>query len=572
VLKQSTWRDVLVAILFAFVALAFQLQRWGGYDPAIFMHNDAAIYTSFAAAQANPQLFTGDTLLGSSRNHNVYKIVHIPAIRALGWLTGDYGKGVVFLLGPLVLIYLLGYYILGRVLFENRFWALILSLTTSVYILTPLDDDVGLIFDALPGFAFGALLPYLLSAIVHFQDDTTKWRIITACCAGLIYVHPVSAPAWVFGLWVFYALSNPDGLALEQRVRRAFALGLVAFLILLPFAASYVGSHDTAPNDPAKVAVIREAINAKIESAFLNPIASIKAFSKWLLTDFHYTYLALLSLPFLLCGRRYRKRATPLIAVVCGVVAFSTLLPCVEYIRTMNSGVPYQTAFIRPLKYIVPVIFLLSTWGLSAFHERISESIKSAFLYSGISVLIGSMFLFYVHRKDPSVVRFVYPTIHAWRHGGLLPEKTKQGLAHVEAIRAIRRFIPPKSKVFAASAFALPVRYAALRPLVYADKDGGVFAFSNYDALLQWYEIYKKVGKIKRDGYSPADVEQTIIPVARELDADYIVVHFGDYFEKVGTNAASREKLLATAGESIHLQGLSNVWSNLHYGLYKLVK
>ena len=555
------------------------------------MHNDAAIYTSFAAAQANPQLFIGDTLLESSRNHNFYKIVHIPAIQALAWLTGDYGKGIVFLLGPLVLIHLLGYYILGRVLFENRFWALILSLTTSVYILTPLDDDVGLIFDALPGFAFGALLPYLLSAIVRFQDDTKKWTIITACCAGLIYVHPVSGPAWVFGLWVFYALSNPDGLAVEQRVRRAFALGVVAFLIALPFAAVYVRSHDSAPNDPAKVAVIREAINLKIEPAFLNPIASIKAFPKWLLTDFHYTYLALLSLFFLLYGRGYRKRATTLIAVVCGVVVFSILLPCVEYIRTINSGVPYQTAFVRPLKYMVPVIFVLSVWGLSALHERISGSIKSVFISSGISVLIGLMFVFYVHRKDPSVVRFVHPTIHAWRHRVLLPEKTKMGPVHVETIRAVRHFTPPQSKVFAASPFALAVRYAALRPLVYADKDGGIFAFSNYDALLKWYEIHKKVGKIKRDGYSPADVEQTIIPIARELDADYIVVYFGDYFEKIGTNAASREKLVAKAGvstatafaqgfgkitsdspHSIDLHGLSNVWSNLHYGLYKLAK
>jgi hypothetical protein len=445
-------------------------------------------------------------------------------------------------------------------------------------------------FDPLPGFAFGALLPYLLSAIIRFQDDTYKWKIIIACCAALIYVHPVSAPAWVFGLWLFYALSNPDGLAIGQRVRRALALGAVAFFIALPFAAVYVGSHDTAPNDPVKVAAIRDAMEARIEPAYLNPILSIRAFSKWLLADFRYTYFALLSLCFLLYDKTYRKEARALIAIVSGVGLFSMLFPCVEYLRTVNSGVLYQTELIRPLKYIVPIIFVLSIWGLSALQERMSQSIKSEYTVPVISVLIGLMFVFYVHRKDPSVVRFVYPTIHAWLHGDLLPGKTRKGLRDVEAIRAVRRFTPAKSKIFVASDFALPVRFAAMRPVVYAYKDGSTFAFSNYAALLKWHQVYKKLGgRINRAGCSPTELERTIIPIARELDADYIFVYFGDYFEKIRANADSKENFAAKAKVitptdfsgaveehsnpgRIDLNGVSNVWSNRQYGLYKLVK
>jgi hypothetical protein len=559
VLKTITWRDALIAILFALFALAFQMQRLDGSWNGIFIHSDAANLSAFAAARANPHLFVGDTFLENIDNYKFYTTVHIFAIQALGWLTGDYGKGIVFLLGPLVLIQLLGYYVLGRVLYQNRFWAFILSLTTSVYILTPIGDFVGLMFDPLPRFAFGALLPYLLSAIIRFQDDTDKWKIIIACCAGLIYVHPVSAPAWVFALWLFYALSNPDGLAVGQRVRRAFALGIVAFLVALPFAALYVSSHDTAPNDPVKAATIMDAMKARIEPTYLNPIPTIRAFSKWLLTDFYYTYFALLSLCFLLYGKTYRKEARTLITVICGVVLFSTLIPSVAY-----STLGFHT-LIRPLKDVVLAIFILSIWGLCALQETMSQSIKSAYISSVISVLIGLMFVFYVHRKDPTVVRFVYPTIHAWLHGNLLPGKTTKDLIHVEAIRAVRRFTPEKSKIFVASDFALQVRYAALRPVVYAYKDGGSFAFSNYDALLKWYEVYKKLGRFNTAGYSPAEFEQTIAPIARELDADYILVYFGDYFAKIASD--SREKF-----HDIDLNGLSNVWSNLHYGLYKLVK
>ena len=570
-LKTITSRDALIAIFFALFALAFQLQRWSGYDPVIFMGSDAANLTSFAAARANPHLFIGDTLLEDFENYKFYTTVHIFAIRALGWLTGDYGKGMVFLLGPLVLIHLLGYYLLGRVLYQNRFWALILSLTTSVYILTPVSDDVGLMYDPLPGFAFGALLPYLLSTIIRFQDDTDKWKLIMACCAGLIYVHPVSGPAWVFGLWLFYAVANPDGLAVRQRVRRAFALSIVAVVVALPFAVLYVSSHDTAPNDPVKVAAIMDAFKARIDPAFQNPIPTIRALFKWLLTDFYYTYFALLSLCFLLYGKNYRKEARALITVVSGVVLFSILIPCVEYFRTVNSGVPLQYDLIRPLKYVVPTIFVLSIWGLYALQERISQSIKWEYISSAVSVLIGLTFVFYVHTKDPSVVRFVYPTMYAWLHGNLLPEKSAKALAHVEAIRAVRRFTPEKSKIFVTSEdSALQARFAALRPVVYAYKDGSIFAISNYDALLKWHEIYRKLGgRFKRAGYSPAELEQTFVPVARELDADYMLAYFGDYFKKIGSNVDSSEK---DDPRDVDLNGFSNVWSNLHYGLYKSVK
>jgi len=91
VLKTITWRDALIAILFALFALAFQMQRWGGYDPAIFMDSDAAIYTAIAAARANPNLFIGDTFLEHPDNYKFYKMVHIFAIQALGWLSGSYG-------------------------------------------------------------------------------------------------------------------------------------------------------------------------------------------------------------------------------------------------------------------------------------------------------------------------------------------------------------------------------------------------------------------------------------------------------------------------------------------------
>src|SRR5262249_17430849 len=143
------------------------------------------------------------------------------------------------------------------------------------------------------------------------------------------------------------------------------------------------------------------------------------------------------------------------------------------------------------------------------------------------------------------------------------------------------------------SDLALQVRFAALRPVVFAYKDGSTFAFSNYSALLRWHQTYRKVGRFKKSGYSPAETEETMIPIARELDADYIFVYFGDYFNKGTTNAVaynfSAKAGLATAAalatdpapstvavNSHHrgndMNGVSYVWSNPQYGLYRIVK
>jgi hypothetical protein len=405
-------------------------------------------------------------------------------------------------------------------------------------------------------------------------------------------VHPVSAPAWVAGLWLLYAFSNPDGLLAGQRIKRAVVLGMIAFLIALPFAVVYIGSHDTAPSDPVKVAAIRDAIEARIEPAYLHPISTIGAFFKWLLTDFRYTYFALLSLTFLLYDNRYKKKVRTLVMLIFGVVLFSVVFPSIEYLRTVSTGIPYQTEFIRPLKYVIPVIFVLSVWGLRALHARLALSGTTA---SIVSVLIGLLFVAYVHRKNPNVVDSIYPPIQAWFHGDFLPKKAKKNLLEVEAIRAVRQFTPEKSKLFVTSDRALEVRYAALRPVVFAYKDGSTFAFSNYSALLKWHEVYKKVGgRFKKTGYSPAELEQTMIPLARELDAEYILVFFGDYFEKLGSNIVSRNNLgipkivpitaavVSTSltpvtplewnkgSSDVNLRGVSHVWSNGQYGLYRL--
>ena len=86
-----------------------------------------------------------------------------------------------------------------------------------------------------------------------------------------------------------------------------------------------------------------------------------------------------------------------------------------------------------------------------------------------------------------------------------------------------------------------------------------------------------------------------MIPLARDLDAEYILVFFGDYFEKLGSNIVSRNNMVAPKITQIaapavfnglkpiaslernkepydlYLYGVSHIWSNRQYGLYRLI-
>ena len=209
-------------------------------------------------------------------------------------------------------------------------------------------------------------------------------------------------------------------------------------------------------------------------------------------------------------------------------------------------------------------------WGLVVLQEKISEWTERENIVSGVGVLIGLLLVMHVHRKDPAIIRFIYPTVHAWRHGNIFPEQSRKGLIELAAVTAAQRLTPERSKLFVTSDLALQIRFGALRPVVYAYKDGSTFAFSNYDALLNWHEVYKRVGgRFKKTGYSPAEIEQTMIPLARELDADYIFVFFGDYFEKLASNTAFQRD---RASYDRSLRGVTHVWSNSQYGLYQLRK
>ena len=114
--------------------------------------------------------------LGDSNNIGIYATIHIPLIRLLDRLTGDYGLAYAWLVFPETFLQLLGFYILGRVLFKNRFWAFLLAFLTAMTVINiGLGEIWGVWRDALPRVTFQSLLPFLLALVLVWKDRPGRW-------------------------------------------------------------------------------------------------------------------------------------------------------------------------------------------------------------------------------------------------------------------------------------------------------------------------------------------------------------------------------------------------------------
>ena len=246
--------DWLAMLTFLTFAVIYFLGRLQGNYPVVILTGDGGNIASYAAALDHPGWFQADPVLGDLRNIDIYATIHIPIIRALNRLTGDYGLAYAWLVLPQTFLQLLGFYLAGKGAVHQsqqqyrRYSAgrivsgpfVLAFLTAMTVINIGLGEIWGVWQDALPRVTFQSLLPFLLTLTLVWKDRPGRWPWLMLLAGLLVYVHPISAPAWGLAIWFSLWLLLPTGWNWKRRILTMLGLGVLFLLVLAPFAVNYL--------------------------------------------------------------------------------------------------------------------------------------------------------------------------------------------------------------------------------------------------------------------------------------------------------------------------------------------
>ncbi len=238
--------------------------------PFVFLSSDAGIVTSFVAALEQPGLFTNDVLLSNFTNFRYYLAFHPLLIYLLQKVTGDYGSAYISLLLALPFAEAAGFYLLGRLLFNDKYLAFLLSLMTLFPIALPVREFWGIYDDPLPRSLFHAYLPFLLAGFFYYRSNVRMLPVLMVALGIGFYTHPVSVPGWALGIWLSIWLFLPETWSLVKRAAYMLGLGLIFVATVAPWAANFLFVHDNAGNLGIKYEDVVEIISNRVGPELLS--------------------------------------------------------------------------------------------------------------------------------------------------------------------------------------------------------------------------------------------------------------------------------------------------------------
>lgn len=516
ILKQVNVADGLIILGFAIFSVVYFLGRWKGAYPFVFLDGDAANIATFAAGWDHPELFQNDAVLNNQANFRFYATIHIPLLRILAKVLGDYGSAFISLLSPHIFIQALGFYILGRVVFHSRYWAALLAIVTLMPIYINLGEYWGIYIDPQPRFSFQALLPYLLAATFHWGHKPSSWPWLMAGAGALIYVHPVSAPTWGLACWLGLWAFQPTSFSFKKRLSYMLFAGTVFLAVTLPWLIYYLNNR--AYGATPKYRQIYEIMASIYGKSYFDIPTALKEFVLIVWNE-GLLPLAVVSVALVLWLRRKNYWNVLLIGLwLGGLLLASVAVPLTEHaIASAYNLIPVQIDLIRGIRYIIPILLLLCLWSL--------VEIGNAFKIQRIAAVIGAVLVFTWSFKHPPIIAF--EALSCWRQGQLvcLPAEYSETIAELEAIK---QFTPPNSQILPIGMpplYPLAIRYYALRPVVYILKDANALGYANHDEFIKWYQKYQAVKLVEEEQEPKAKVKE-LIELSRRLGAQYCITNY----------------------------------------------
>lgn len=518
----NRWDWLVVSFFLAFAGLYF-LGRLQGNYPVVILTGDGGNIASYAAAMDHPDWFKADPVLGDSNNIGIYATIHIPLISALARQTGDYGLAYAWLVLPETFLQLLGFYVLGRVLFKNRFWAFLLAFITAMTVINiGLGEIWGVWQDALPRVTFQSLLPFLLALVLVWKDRPGRWPWLMVFVGLLVYVHPISAPAWGFAIWLSLWLLQPKSWGWQRRFLVMAGLGVLFLAAIAPFAINYFSYQ--ARGEVVDYSTVMAVLQAYSPANLLNAPAALGNFL-WNMTRSLLIPVALVG--FVATWLLKKSDCMPVKVVLVwmtGIFIISILIPFTERMVEQHFHIlPLETELVRCIRYLVPLFLSFWLWPLAEAAPRfVNPQARRAVFALGI-VLFG----FWGATNRPAV-RDMLQAVSCFSKARLVCVSDRPIDDLIITLRTQTQ--PGEGVLFfnedtAYTSQTLSVRYSAMRPLVYTSRDSGILGYSNRSALPTWLAITKQVETI-RGMTAPQERLDCLVPLAESLNASYLVIDF----------------------------------------------
>ena len=511
------YTDLIIFVIIIFVSASFTLVQFQSNYPYPPLDSDAATIASFQAAQDFPNNFKGDFLLGNAKNFASYYSVLMPITHWLYGIAGNYPLAMMMIYGPVVFLYLLGFYLLGLVIFKNRWWSIFFCILTAIPILIAHIENSGLMNDPLPRFIFQALLPYVLIMIWVWRDQPGKWIFPTIAMGLMVYVHPVSAPSWIAGLFLGFLFLLPREWSAKKKLGMMLLLSIIILVLVVPFAVYYFMNRTILAS--GNYDIITWVVNTIFPTQASNPQA---AFGDFLIqmTQIIVLPLAVIGSFFMWLYAEERRLIKLISAWSVGILSVSLLIPFFERnIESIFHLTPIEFQLVRGLKNLVPIFCLLAVGFLNFLFRRL----KKIHLKMVPSLLGVILFVLFFSARANYTPNFV-PLLNCIKTGRLVCGNMSD-LDKLEVY--VKDEIPQGGRIFfsrdAYDNDSFSIRYIALHPLVYSWKDKLVFDLAP-DRLDEWYLMYQTMDQEGNttDWYQrdPAG----FIKFVKGLGAQYIVL------------------------------------------------
>ena len=462
----KTDRWVLVGIL-CFAALV-HFGRIGASINGVHLTTDPAMYASISAAYGHPEAFAEDFVYSNPAMFSTHITPLVQLTHFLVGADGNYGLAYLQLTGLSVFLHYAAFYLLGIVLFSQRWKALVFTTLMGLSYWVPWGTYWGAGYlDYTPRSLFNALYALYLCIGLALLRRPRWWPLFMVATGLLVYIHSISALAAVAGLWLSFAASRPEGVSWPRHLLWMFFCGCCFLATLLPYAAVYLHSSGISLGKD-DIAFMRHILRTRFDIEYAEYWYGMKKFLK------QYTLLPVLPLAGWGTWMIW-KYGTPRekllgkhiwlwIAGTCVVIALFILDQQIARIWERHH---FEFDLIRVHRFFpffaICLIFLGGNILLRKFSEPGWKRNAARVFYAGLVIgffcggqqdMARVSFEWYWNRLDPARYEAAYgPQLRRLEMVEALKSRTKPG----ETI-----FYPGEDQA---------IRYISLRPLTYGWKD-----------------------------------------------------------------------------------------------------